>query len=327
MRTVMPETKTKRRAIGILGAGAFGTALAMVYRKKFNVTLFSCFGNHVISMRTSRINEFFNEVVIPEVVQIEATEDLSQNRFDYLLWAFPIKPTQEILNKLKSKIDGTDIVICSKGLLPDSTFVCDFFQQELTSSRVGYLSGPNFAIELASDKISAADIASTKLGYAVEFAEGLSTDQFKIKAIDDIVGIQIAGAIKNIIAIASGIAYGLDLGENAHAALMTMALTEMKNFGLRLGAKESTFYGLCGLGDLLLTASSQKSRNTSLGIEISKQNFAHEILDKATYEGYDTVQQVVELAKKNGIKMPICETVYNIIFDNCPPSSIVDVFK
>ena len=141
------------------------------------------------------------------------------------------------------------------------------------------------------------------------------------------VGSQIAGAIKNLVAIASGIAYGLEFGENTHAALITESLSEMKSLGLKLGAKESTFYGLCGLGDLILTASSMKSRNTTLGMEIAQGKPIDELLKVTTCEGYDTIHQIIEISRNNGIKMPICEAVYRIIFEHHPPITIADVFK
>ena len=323
----MSKTKNKEGSIGILGAGAFGTALALAYHDKFDVTLFSCFDDHVNSMRQTRVNEFFKDVKIPEDIEIGTTANFNPENFNYLFWVFPIRPTPEILKTLKGRIDKANVIVCSKGLLPDLTFICDLFQRELPLSNVGYLAGPNFAIELATGKISAADVASKNIELAKTFAQSLSTDQFRLNAIDDMVGSQIAGAIKNLVAIASGIAYGLEFGENTHAALITESLSEMKSLGLKLGAKESTFYGLCGLGDLILTASSMKSRNTTLGMEIAQGKPIDELLKVTTCEGYDTIHQIIEISRNNGIKMPICEAVYRIIFEHHPPITIADVFK
>lgn len=316
-----------KKSIGILGAGAFGTALAIAYSDKFNVTLFSCFEDHVSKMKISRINEFFKDVEIPENIDIKTTKFLGDKSFDYLLWVFPIKPTFEILKNLKSYINGTNTIICSKGLLPDSSFLYDLFEKELPYSKIGYLSGPNFAIELAQNKFSAADIAMKNIETATLFSKDLTTEFFKINPIDDFVGMQISGAIKNIIAIASGIAYGLDLGQNAHASLLSSAISEMKNLGVTLGGNAETFYGLCGLGDLILTASSQNSRNTSLGIQIANGLDIDELIktNTMTCEGYDTISQIIELGKKHKVSLPICEIVYKIIFEKHSPDSITNV--
>lgn len=318
---------SKKKSVGILGAGAFGTALALVYRDKFDVTLFSFFDAHVKTMATTRINEFLNDYIIPDNIKIDSTTNAKSQKYDYLFWCFPLKPTPGILEKLIPQIDTTDIIICSKGLLYDSSFIYDLFCQKLPSSDVAYLAGANFATELADGKISDADIASSDIKVANRFAKELTTDSFRLNPIDDIVGAQVAGSVKNVAAIACGIAYGLNLGENAHATLVALALAEMAKLGLSLGAQKETFYGFCGLGDLVLTASNATSRNTSLGIEIVKGTPIQEILKNSTCEGYDTLPQIISLAKQNNVKLPICETVHKILFQNQSPSIITNVFK
>ena len=315
------------KSIGIIGAGAFGTALSIVYHKKHNVTLFSCFDDHVNCMKESHRNEFLKDFLIPEDIEIDTTSNLQGSCYDCILWVLPIKPTPNILAALKERIYGKPIVICSKGLLHDSSFVCDLFKNELPDSQVGYLAGPNFAVDLAQNKFSMADIAFNDIQNAKLFSNILSTDTFKLNAIDDMKGAQISGAFKNVVSIACGIAYGLNLGENAHSALLTLAIAEMVNFGCSLGAKKETFYGLCGLGDLVMTASNKQSRNTSLGIAVASGKNISDCLNSTTCEGYDTIKQLIMLAMEHNIEIPICQRVYEILFDNKDPNSIVDVFK
>lgn len=317
-----------KKSIGILGAGAFGTALAIAYHKCFDVTLFSCFEKHVAEMKQTRVNEFFPEFKIPDSIAIDVTENLQNYKFDYVFWVFPITPTSEILNNIKNLINAGTIVVCSKGILPNTEFLYDLFKNTFPNSDISYLAGPNFAIELANNKFSAADIAALDLAKSREIANDLSTDNFKLNPIDDVIGAQICGALKNIIALGSGIINGLELGHNTYTAYLTLALAEMKRLGLALGAKEETFYGLCGLGDLMLTTSSLESRNTKLGFEIAKgKNINELITNRTTCEGYSTLQQVLNLAGIKELDLKICHTIYTIICESVPPKEILNVFR
>lgn len=316
-----------KKSIGILGAGAFGTALAIVYHKLFNVSLFSCFENHVSDMKNSRINEFFPDIRIPNNINIELTENLRNYKFDYIFWVFPISPTKELLMSFKNYLNQTNIIICSKGILSDSTFLSDLFRKNLPNSSIGYLAGPNFAIELANNNFSAADIAFKYINKSIQVANELSIENFKLNPIDDMIGAQICGAMKNIIAIGAGLINGLNFGKNTYAAYLNLALKEMKTLGIALDAKEETFYGLCGLGDLILTTSSSDSRNTSLGINIAQGKNINEAISKSACEGYSTLKQVLTLADNNNISLPICNVIYKIIFESFSPDSILNVFK
>lgn len=320
----MSEAKQK---IGILGAGAFGTAIALTYRKYFDVTLFSHFDEHVQSMKATRRNEFLDDCKLPEDIKICSTKELNSNKFESFFWVFPIKPTVEMVNTFKSELDGSDVIVCSKGILPNLTFICDFFQNALPHSTIGYLGGPNFANELALEKLSVADIATTTIGSAQKFAKKFSTPNFKLYPTDDLIGAQLSGAIKNIAAIACGISCGLGLGENAHAAIVSRSLDEMKNLGRAIGAKEETFYGFCGLGDLVLTTSSLRSRNMSLGVAIACGKSVASITEGTTCEGCDSVSQIMELASKHAVDMPVCKKVYQILCEKQHPESITDVFQ
>ena len=155
-----------------------------------------------------------------------------------------------------------------------------------------------------------------------------SIDALRLYPTDDVIGAQVCGAVKNIIAIAAGIAQGLDFGQNAHAALITKGLSEMRELGVKLGGKAETFSGICGIGDLILTASSEHSRNMSLGIQLAKSPVREKILQESgTCEGRDAVAQVVELAQRNNVQLPICEAVFGILFRGLPASAIIDVIR
>lgn len=315
--------------IAILGAGAFGTALALLFSMYFKISLFSYFDDHVQRMKKDRKNEFFENFQIPENIEIETVANFNSKRFDCAFWTFPIKPTVEILSSISERLNGKKVVVCSKGLNFDGSFLFDAFKKILPASKIAYLSGPNFASELAERKFSAADIATENMADSIEFAEELSIPDLRLNPIDDIVGIQLCGAMKNIIAIACGIASGLGFKFNTQAALLTAGLNEMKSLGHSLQAKEETFYGLCGIGDLILTASSDTSRNRTLGKRIANGEKANIICDtkRSACEGYDTLLQIIQLAQKFHVHLPICRAVFEILFNEKDPATVIDAIR
>ncbi|MDR1233754.1 MAG: NAD(P)H-dependent glycerol-3-phosphate dehydrogenase [Holosporales bacterium] len=316
--------------VGVLGAGAFGTSLAICFSNNCAVSLFSFFDEHVRAMKLSRRNEFLSDFEIPKNIRIDNAYNISSvDVFDYYLWVLPVKPSISILNDIKNIINGQNIIICSKGLTQDGNFLVDDFGALLPDSKIGYLSGPNFATEIAALKPSASDIAFHDISDAEECASKLSNKYLRLRPMDDMVGIQLCGAIKNVIAIASGIVLGLELGQNALTALLSFAMLETRKLGLKLGAKEETFCGLCGLGDLVLTVSSLNSRNTSLGKKVAEGIDPETIInsDTTVYEGYDASKQIFNLVQRLGVEMPICTTIYKILHEKAGYRSIMDVFS
>jgi glycerol-3-phosphate dehydrogenase (NAD(P)+) len=322
----MPMTKTK---VGILGAGAFGTSLAICFSDNCDVSLFSVFADHVEAMKSTRINEFLPGFRLSEDVAIGSFSDVIAGDFDYLLWALPVKPSLNVLENVKSNIDGGVIVICSKGLAQDGNFLANEFAFRLPNSKIGCLSGPNFASELAEFQYSASDVAFVHFNDAVECTSRLSNRYFKLIPCSDMIGIQLCGAAKNVVAIACGIVSGLGLGQNTHSALLAFAMSEIRKLGLQMGALDQTFSGLCGFGDLVLTASSSDSRNMNLGRMLADGSDPSSIINSnsVVYEGYETSRQIFELAKRHNIAMPICESVYLILHEKESPKSILNVFS
>lgn len=316
--------------IGIMGAGAFGTSLAISYSKSAEVVLFSYFEDHVQSMNEDRHNEFFKEFEIPPQVSIDVVNQVKYLEFDYILWCFPVRPTTKILAEVSHYICNMPVIICSKGFSCNGEFLSDEFEKNLQHKNIAVLSGPNFAIDLAQGKMSAADLAMDDFESASKIASDLSLTNFKLLPSNDLKGVQIAGAIKNVIAIACGIVTGLHGGQNTLSAILTFGLWEMIKFGEALGANKDTFFGLSGVGDLMLTASSDTSRNMSFGKRIATDFGDIEgILSNShvVCEGAGAVKQIIDIANRHKIQLKLCNYVFDIIYNNKNPQTIFDIFN
>ena len=206
---------------------------------------------------------------------------------------------------------------CSKGIEHDTkSLISDLIKKTLPKSRVAILSGPSFAIEVAKNKPTAVTIASKNELEAKKLAKLINSINNRCYYSNDVIGVQFGGIIKNILAIASGIIEGQKLGFGAKAALITRGLVEMKKIGLSFGAKDSTFNGLSGLGDLMLTCNNELSRNFTTGLLIGKGKDINKIIKfkKTISEGILNYKTIFELSKKKKIEMPVCEAVYKIIY-------------
>jgi glycerol-3-phosphate dehydrogenase (NAD(P)+) len=218
------------------------------------------------------------------------------------------------------------VVSVSKGLEPQSHhFLSDVLAAALPGCPIVALSGPTFAREVYEHQPSALVAASRHPGAAAEAQTAFSNGYFRVYTADDIVGVQLGGALKNVIALAAGILVGLELGHNAQAALITRGLAEIARLGARLGADPLTFAGLAGLGDLVLTATGDLSRNRSLGIELSQGRRLQEILAarRTVAEGVNTARAAVELGDREGVELPIAREVQRILFEGKPPRQAV----
>ena len=310
--------ENRLKNIGIIGAGAWGTALSCILNKKENITIWSYEKKTVHQINKYRTNKtFLPNIKIPN--NISATnnlKDLMSCKFIFI--CVPSQFIKKIILKFKNFYKKDMIFVnCSKGIEHSSKLlISDTIKKILPGSEVAILSGPSFAIEVAKKKPTAVTIACKNQNNAKKLAILLNSKNFRCYYTNDVIGVQFGGIIKNILAIASGIVKSQKLGSSAKAALMTRGLSEMKRIGLAYGAKESTFYGLSGLGDLILTCNSELSRNFSTGLLVGKGKKINEIIKskKTISEGIINSKTIFNLSKKKGIEMPVCGSVYKILY-------------
>ena len=312
--------KNKTKGIGILGSGAWGTALACSLNKEESVTLWSYEKQTANQINKYRVNKIFlPKIKIPKnIVATNNLEDLKECKFIFV--CIPSQFIKKIILKFKRIYKKKMIFLnCSKGIDYNSQLlISDLIKKILPGANVAVLSGPSFAIEVAKKKPTAVTVASKNENDAKKLAKIINSRNFRCYYTNDIIGVQFGGIIKNILAIASGIVEGQNLGLNAKAALITRGLVEMKRIGLAYGAKESTFNGLSGLGDLILTCNANLSRNFTTGVLVGKGKEIKKIIKFKTTisEGVINSKTIFKLSKKKKIEMPVCEAVYKILYKN-----------
>ena len=320
--------KTKLKGVGVLGSGAWGTALACILNKKTNISLWAYEKETVRQINRYKINKsYLPGIKIPNNVNATNNlEELKTNKFIFI--CIPSQFIKKIILEFKKFYKKEMIlVICSKGIEKTSKeLISEVVKKILPKSKTAILSGPSFAIEVAKKKPTAVTIASKNEKNAKELAKLVNSKVFRCYYTNDIIGVQLGGVIKNILAIAAGIAESQKLGSGARAALMTRGLAEMMRIGVAYGAKESTFYGLSGLGDLMLTCNSKLSRNFVTGLLIGKGKKIKEIIksNKAISEGVINSKTIFNLSKKKNIEMPVCESVYRILYKNAKIKETVE---
>lgn len=301
-------------SIGIIGAGAWGTAMGEVFAKNGqDVLIWAKEADVVAGINVNHENAMYLPK-IPLSDPLKATEDLQKipdNKI--ILVATPAQFVRPTLEQIKDKITPEHrLVICAKGIeLETGLLMSQVVQQVVPHAVVAIMTGPTFARELASGMPGAVTIAAAKKDIGEELQKALGHPGFRPYFSDDIIGAQLGGAIKNVIAIACGVVRGRKMGDSARAALLTRGVAEIGRLGVAMGAKKETLLGMCGIGDLMLTCSSMQSRNFSLGVALGEGKSLDEILGsrKAVTEGVHTVQSTLSLAKKHAVDMPITEAV------------------
>ena len=319
------------QTIAVLGAGSWGTALAMLLgQNKHHVNLWSHNAEHAASMQRTRENSrYLPNLTFPTTLNVNANLETTLKDVDEILIVVPSHAFRQTLETIKPFITASHrIAWATKGLETDSYKLLHQVAREVLGDEISLavISGPTFAKEVAQGLPGAVTIASTDQTFAVDWAHLLHNDHFRAYTGDDIVGVEIGGACKNVIAIAAGIADGMGFGANARAALIARALSEITRLGVSLGAQAETFTGLTGLGDLVLTCTDNQSRNRRTGIALGKGKKLDLVIKEIgqVVEGVSTAKEVVALAKKQNIDMPITEQVYNVLYKNVPAENAVN---
>jgi glycerol-3-phosphate dehydrogenase (NAD(P)+) len=310
--------------LAVVGSGSWGSALAIhLGRQGRAVRLWGRDPALVEEIRDRRENaRYLPGISLPPPVELVADPGAALAGVEIVIVAVPSHVVEHTLDSLKSAVaPGAVLVSASKGLEPiRSERVSTVLGRLFPGRRLAVLSGPSFAGEVARGRPTALVVASTDDGVAMKLQQTLGSPAFRIYTNRDVVGVELAGALKNVMAIATGLADGLDLGENARAALITRGLAEIVRLGVALGAQPTTFLGLAGLGDLVLTCTGSLSRNRSLGREVAHGRLLPEIEadTRMIAEGVRTVTSALRLAKETGMAMPICEEVRRVLFEGKP---------
>ncbi len=305
-----------RRRIGVLGAGAWGTALAIVAARAGNaVTLCGRDAAAVAAMRADRENRRrLPGARLPDAVTLVA-DPAALTGAAAILLAVPAQELRGACDRLPAGDRPPPLVICAKGLERATGLrLSEVLAQRRPGARVAALSGPSFAPEVARGLPTAVVLAADSLDLAAELAGSLASPCFRPYPSDDLLGVELAGALKNVVAIAAGVTMGKGLGENARAALVTRGLAEMGRLAAALGARRETLMGLSGLGDLLLTATSLASRNTSFGFALAQGRRPAELVAGAALsEGAFTAEAACRLGARVGVELPVAEAVRAVI--------------
>jgi glycerol-3-phosphate dehydrogenase (NAD(P)+) len=309
--------------VAVLGAGAWGTAIAAVLGARLQVALWARDPAQAEAISRSRYNErYLPGIALPATVAVRSDPGLALKGVDLVLVATPVAGLREVLSMVKLPL----VWLCKgfeegSGLLPHEIAA----QTLRANARCGALSGPSFAAEVARGLPCALTLASQSAAFARDAAAMLHGGRMRVYYSNDLVGVEIGGAVKNVMAIAAGISDGLGLGLNARAALITRGLAEMARLGAAMGGSAETFFGLAGAGDLILTATGDLSRNRRVGLELAQGRRLDEILANLGHvaEGVRSAKEVARLAAAKGVDMPVTEAVNSVLERRLTPAAAV----
>jgi glycerol-3-phosphate dehydrogenase (NAD(P)+) len=314
--------------ITVIGAGSWGTTLACLLSDKgYDVTLWAFEKDLVDEINQTRINSIYlPDVTIPDNLKVTNNIEEALKKARYVVNAVPAQYTRLVFKEAAACLNNEAVIISvSKGIERGTLLTVSSILKEMTKHPVTVLSGPSFAKEVIKKLPTAVTLATGDINTGIVLQEIFNTQYFRVYTHDDIIGAEMGGALKNVMAIAAGIAESLGLGNNARASLITRGLIEMTRLAVAIGARERTFSGLSGIGDLVLTCTSPLSRNYTVGMKLGQGLKLKEILGltKSVAEGVATAESAYALSQKYLIEMPIIEQVYKILYEDKDPSLAV----
>lgn len=315
--------------IGIIGAGGWGTALGIVLNQNgYEALLWTHEPETAKSINQYHINkDYLANVQLPETLRC-TTDSTELENCDVILNAIPTQFIRSAINDFRIPIKSKHIINGSKGIETGSLMrISEIFQEHagISAEQYAVLTGPSHAEEVSRKMPTTVVTASENVIFADSIQKIFSNDAFRVYSSDDVVGCEIGGSLKNVIAIAAGIIDGLQLGDNTKAALITRGLAEISRLGIAMGAKTLTFSGLSGLGDLIVTCNSKHSRNRFVGEMIGRGKKLRQIVEemKMVAEGVKTTESAYHLRIRHDVEMPITEQVYNILFNDIEPKAAI----
>ena len=313
--------------VTVLGAGSYGTALALCFaRKGTHTCLWGRDAEQVAAMAATRENaRYLPGIQLPDTLHV--TSDLAEAVADSrnIVVVVPSSAFAQVLKDMQPHLrSDARVAWATKGLEPETGRLLFEVAEEILGAdhALAVLSGPTFAMEMAKGLPTAISMSSTEPQFVDELSELLHCDRsFRVYTNDDFIGVQLGGAVKNVIAIGAGMADGIGFGANARTALITRGLAELTRLGLKLGAKPETFTGMAGLGDLILTCTDNQSRNRRFGLALGQGKSVEQAMKDIgqAVEGYRNTREVVALAKRHGVEMPICEQLYDVLYGDTSP--------
>lgn len=313
--------------IAIIGSGSWGVALAIHLASiGHKVKIWSFMEEERDLINNEKRCKFLPNVTIPEGVSCSTSFEDVINDSEIILHVTPSKFTRSTFKQYKQYVGNRPIIICGKGFEKETLETLDeVILEEMPNAKIGVLSGPSHAEEVSIAVPTALVIASKHQNILKIVQDNFMSDKMRIYTSNDVKGVELGGALKNIIAFCAGAAAGIGLGDNSFAALITRGLKEITRLGVELGGKQETFYGLSGLGDLIVTCLSEHSRNRKAGMLIGQGKSLEETKKEVgmVIESIDNIEVAYELGKLHGIEMPIVNTVYEVLYKNLDPKKAV----
>ena len=318
--------------IGVIGAGSWGTTIAnLLALKGYGVNLWIYEADLCEKIKETGENSvYLPGIILSKNIKPTSSIEEASSGMELIVSAAPAQVVRRVISTAAPYISKDAVIVSlSKGIEEGSLMLMSDLLEDVLPERLhkglSFLSGPSFAREVAQKMPTAVVIASENRDAALKAQEVFTTEYFRVYTHDDVTGVELGGAVKNVIAIATGISDGLGFGYNTRAALITRGLAEISRLGVKMGANPRTFSGLAGLGDLVLTCTGELSRNRTVGYNIGKGMTLEEIMGgmKMVAEGVATSRAVYQLSKKLGVEMPITEHVYKILYERLPAKEAV----